>query len=121
MYKLAWSERAHFFQVRGMQAEQRRLGLVLSLLLPPSLIPAQWRGAVKDPDSAMAFGTDVDAGADDPLKDPEGGGDMFVVGEERFAESYPAASILFAESEGAARIVFLGFLPSLSPFFNKCA
>ena len=62
VFKLAWSESGHFFQVRGMQAEQRRLGLVLSLLLPPSLIPAQWRGAVKDPDPALAFGTDVDAG-----------------------------------------------------------
>ena len=82
VFKLASSERAHFFQVRGMQAEQRRLGLVLSLLLPTSLIPAQWRGAAKDP--ALAFGTDVDADADDPLKDTEEG-DMFVVGEERFA------------------------------------
>ena len=44
LFKLMWAERSHFYQVRGLRAEQRRLGLVLSLLLPPSLIPAQVRG-----------------------------------------------------------------------------
>ena len=112
MYKLSFSEHSHFFKKRGLRAEQQRLGLVLSLLLPPSLIPAQWRGAAKDAGASQAV--ESDAGADTSQTDPEGGG-VFVVGEERFAESYPAASVLFAESEDAARLVFWGFPLSLSP------
>ena len=54
IFELSWSEHAHFFEVRGMRAEQKHLGLVLSLLLPQSLIPAQWRGAAGEAGASQA-------------------------------------------------------------------
>ena len=61
---------------------------MLSLLLPPALIPVKWR---------LADGDDGEPSGGPQSEPDNGGASLFLAGEERFAESYPSASVLFAE------------------------
>ena len=90
-YKHHWSDRALFYQIHELRTEHRRLGLVLSLLLPPALIPVKWR-LVSDDDKEPGDGPQSEQEGGDG-----GGAGLFIAGEERFAESHPSASVLFAE------------------------
>ena len=73
------------------------------MILTAPFLPPQWRGVVGTSERGTnAADMDVDGGAEDDSETQKEsrGGTVFVAGEERFAESYPAASILFAESAG---------------------
>ena len=62
---------------------------MLSLLLPPALIPVQWRLVAEDH-------LEINDGQNESESD-SGDGGLFIAGEERFAENHPSSSVLFAE------------------------
>jgi len=123
-------QRVFFFALNEIAAEQQRCERVLGLLLPPTLVSPMRDvvvEAVAGP-GASTLGTRsgrttssvYHAGMESVVID------VVSVGEERFAEAYQSASVLFAEGGGfaaltarAAYIVLCPTIcnqPSLAPF-----
>ena len=96
MYRILIREtrtRAFYFALKEIAAEQHRCEQVLGMLLPPTLV-ASWRSvAVK---AATDNAITVDGRADHALGVPG----VVSAGEERFAEAFESASVLFAEGAG---------------------
>jgi len=83
--------RNHFFTVRDLSAERGVCDRILSLLLPPTIM-----ARMRVPAAPVLEGRGDNAvGGDDIL-----GADLVGVvsmGEERFAERFPEASVMFAQ------------------------
>ena len=91
----------HFLAVRGLRQERERFARVLSLLLPPSLLPPsllpQRQLSTEVAMLSELWGGGSEAGRSEGSSSGAG---VFLAGEERFAEKFGSASVLFAEGEG---------------------
>ena len=90
--------RSHFFAVRDLGAERDVCDRILSLLLPPTIMASR-----RGPSAASVA---------EGRRGPDGGGDEILgadlvgvvsMGEERFAERFPDASVMFAMGERKGR------------------
>ena len=104
--------RAHFFTVRDLFAERELCDRILSMLLPESIM-AHYRA----PSASSSVGGRPELHIDD---DGEIVGAELVgvvsAGEERFAEHFPDASVMFAMGEWGARARGADFRPSFRHF-----
>ena len=90
--------RGHFYAVRSLYEEHARMERVIGLLLPPSIIPqlragASQKGVHPRRDEVLDASVDIvstgDAQSDSAL--------LLSVRNERFAENFMDASVMFAE------------------------
>ena len=92
--------RSHFFTVIDLRAEREVCDRLLSLLLPPPIHLASTRGAASAPSdsetgaSGQAAIIDIDVGESFEADLKKG---VVSLGDERFAERFPDASVLFAQ------------------------
>ena len=87
--------RAFFFALRAIAAEKLRCEKVLGLLLPPTLVTSMRAVIVRAAAHTIgdSFDNNESGGSEPAVKS------VVSVGDERFAEAFDSASIMFAEGE----------------------
>ena len=107
--------RAHFFTVRDLGAERELCNRILSLLLPPTIMASMARAPAAAAAAAASYEQGILSEGEEQLAAPDMG--SVAAANERFAERFPDASVMFAmgEERGGAG----GSLLLLSPWMSQ--